>query len=335
MATFAATMVLLRLGTARAVASAREALAGAKGKRLAGITRAIAMSRSDALLDDLGTMFQGNDAARVAAAAEALCYRVRWKGSHDRALALLDDEAPSIRMAGWRVVANLGLTVDPKRYAAAMRDDDGGIHEAALHAAAWTGVAGALPIARAAASAPGKEHLAKYRLLAALGEPADLAAIQRLVGAVELGPDRFALAAAFGHVALAPLLVEQMSGSDKRAAVAAGNAFTRLTGANLGPGERVTLPPEDGHDPDEFEQEFLDEEVLPDPAKARAHWDRVGASLAGFARVSHGHDVTSSIPPGAFSWLDMQARYEWWMRARFRGTWIGTPMQLEVFPQRG
>ena len=46
------------------------------------------------------------------------------------------------------------------------------------------------------------------------------------------------------------------------------------------------------------------------------------------------HDVGSAIPGDAFAWLDMQARYEWWMRARFRGTWSGTPMQLGVFPQR-
>jgi hypothetical protein len=51
-------------------------------------------------------------------------------------------------------------------------------------------------------------------------------------------------------------------------------------------------------------------------------------------RVAHGRDVTSAIAPDAFGWLDMQARYEWWMRARFRGTWAGSPMQLEVFPQR-
>jgi uncharacterized protein (TIGR02270 family) len=334
-AAFAAAFTLLRFGTEDALARVRTAVTGAKGKRLTGIGRALQMGRADPLLNDLGAVFRAGDTARAAAAAEALCYHVRWKGSHDPLLDLLSHDDPAIKQTGWRVVANLAIPVDPKRYASAMRDDDAGVREAALYAAAWTGVPGALSIARSAAAAPSKDNLAAHRLLAALGEPADLPAIQRLVGSPELGAGRFELAASFGHPALAPVLLDALESSDKRAVIAAGDAFARLTGADLGPGERVTLPPEDGSEPDEFEQEFLDDGTLPDPAKARAHWDRVGASLAGLTRIAHGRDVSSGIPPDAFSWLDMQARYEWWMRARFRGTWTGTPMQLDVFPQRG
>jgi len=334
MAAFAATFVLLRHGSDAARSRVQSALASAKGKRLAGITRALQMGQGGALMDDIGAAFRGDDPARAVAAAEALCYHVRWKGSHDRLLAFLSDESPDTKRAGWRVVANLAIPVEPKAYAAAMRDEDAGVREAALLAAAWTGVPGALSIARAAAARPAKAELPAYRLLAALGEPGDLPAIQRLVQAPELGPDRFALAAAFGSAALAPLLLDALASADARTAVAAGDAFARLTGADLGPGERVTLPPEDGHEPDEFETEFLDDATLPDPVKANAHWKRVGGSMATMTRAAHGRDVTSAIPPDAFSWLDMQARYEWWMRARFRGSWAGTPMQLEVFPQR-
>jgi hypothetical protein len=250
-------------------------------------------------------------------------------------LGLLGHDDPAVKRTGWRVVANLAVPVEPKQFAAAVRDEDPGVREAALLAAAWTGVPGALTIARVAAEKPTKDNLAAYRLLAALGEPGDLPAIQRLIHEPALGPSRFELAASFGHPALAPLLLDTLSSSDKRVAIAAGEAFTRLTGADIGPGEQVTLPPEDGSEPDEFEKEFLDEGVLPDPVKAHAHWQRVGSALAGLTRVAHGRDVSSATPPDAFSWLDMQARYEWWMRARFRGTWNGTPMQLEVFPQRG
>ncbi len=333
-AVFAATFVLLRFGTEAATARVRNALGGANGKRLAGIGRAMQMGRAGGMLDDLGKVFRGDDLPRVAAAAEALCYHVRWKGSHDRLLELLSTDDPSIKCAGWRVVANLGIPVEPKQYAAAVRDDDVGVREAALHAAAWTGVSGALSIGRAAAAAPSKDNAAAHRILATLAEPADLASIQRLVETPALGPDRFALAASFGHPALAPLLLDALSSSDKRSAVAAAEAFTRLTGADLGPGEQITLPPADGSEPDDFEKEFLDTGTLPDPAKARAHWDRVGPSLAGLTRIAHGRDIATSIPADAYSWLDMQSRYEWWMRARFRGTWSGTPMQLEVFPQR-
>lgn len=332
-AAFAATFVLLRHGTEHALARVRAALADATGKRLTGIGRALQMGRADALLNDLDAAFRADDPARSAAAAEALSYHVRWKGSHDRLLDFLAHDDPAIKRAGWRLVANLAPPAEPKQYAAAMRDEDPGVREAALYAAAWTGVPGALGIARAATNTPSKDNLAAYRLLAALGEPADLPALRRLLETPALGSDRFALAASYGNPTLAPLLLEMLSSSDKRAAIAAGEAFTRLTGADLGPGERVTLPPDDGHEPDEFEKEFLDDGTLPDVTKARAHWDRVGPSLTGFTRVAHGRDVTAAIPADAFSWLDMQSRYEWWMRARFRGAWSGTPMQLEVFPQ--
>jgi hypothetical protein len=334
MPAFTATLVLLRSGTPAAISRVRSALTSAGGKRLTGIGRALQVGQSSSVLDDIGAAFRGDDPTRAVTAAEALCYHVRWKGSHDRLLAFLNDESPETRRAGWRVVANLAIPVEPKGYAAAMRDDDAGVREAALLAAAWTGVPGALNIVRAAAARPSKTELPAYRLLAALGEPADLPAIQRLLQTPELGPERFALAAAFGSPSLAPLLLDALASTDARTAVAAGEAFTRLTGADLGPGERVTLPPEDGHEPDEFEKEFLDDATLPDPVKANAHWKRVGTPMAAMTRAAHGRDVASAIPPDAFSWLDMQARYEWWMRARFRGSWAGTPMQLEVFPQR-
>jgi uncharacterized protein (TIGR02270 family) len=334
MAAFTAMLVLLRHGTEAAVSRARSVLTTAKGKRLTGVGRALQVGRGSALLDDIGAAFRGDDPALAVAAAEALCYHVRWKGSHDRLLGFLGEDDPALKRAGWRIVANLAIPVEPKRYAAAMRDDDAGVREAALLAAAWTGVPGALSIARAAAATPTKADLPAYRLLAALGETGDLSAIQRLVQSPELGPDRFALAAGFGNPALAPLLLDALASGDPRTAVAAGEAFTRLTGADLGPGERVTLPPEDGHEPDEFEKEFLDDATLPDPAKANAHWKRVGVTMSTMTRAAHGRDVTMAVPPDAFSWLDMQARYEWWMRARFRGTWPGSPMQLEVFPQR-
>jgi uncharacterized protein (TIGR02270 family) len=333
-AAFTAAFVLLRAGNERAVARVRDAVATAKGKRLTGFGRALQVGRADALLNDLGTVFRDDDATRAAAAAEALCYHVRWKGSHDRLLAFLANDDPAVKRIGWRIIANLGIPAEPKQYAAALRDEDVSVREAALHGAAWTAVPGALGIARATAATPSKDNLPAYRLLAVLGEPGDLGTIQTLLHAAELGPDRFALAPSYGHPALAPVLLEALTSSDKRAAIAAGEAFTRLTGADLGPGEQVTLPPEDGSEPDDFEKEFLDTGTLPDPAKARAHWDRVGPSLAGLTRIAHGRDIATSIPADAYSWLDMQSRYEWWMRARFRGTWSGTPMQLEVFPQR-
>lgn len=333
-AAFAATFVLLRLGTADAHARARAAFAEASGKRLSGMSRALQMGAGDPLIEDIAHAFRGDDPVRCALAAEALCYRTRWRRSHERLLALLSNDDPVVKVSAWRSVANLGLTIEPTTVAGAVRDDDPRVREAALYAAAWTGVGGVLAIAREAAATPKQDQMATYRLLAALGEPGDATIIGRLMNTPALGAERFALAASLGAPRLAPLLLEALTSSSPRDAVAAGEAFTRLTGADLGPGTPVTLPPEDGHEPDEFEREFLDEETLPDPAKARAHWDRIAPTVATSARIAHGRDVTTSIPPDAVAWLDMQARHEWWMRARFRGQWSGSPMHLDVFPQR-
>jgi hypothetical protein len=176
--------------------------------------------------------------------------------------------------------------------------------------------------------------MAAYRLLAAIGDPRDTTLVARLIDTPALGADRFALAASLGATRLVPQLLEGLTSSNPREAAAAGEAFTRLTGADLGPGTPVTLPPEDGHEPDEFETEFLDEAVILDAAKARAHWDRVAPALSRSQRIAHGRDITTSIPHDAVVWLDMRARHEWWMRARFNRQWSGSAMQLDVFPQR-
>jgi uncharacterized protein (TIGR02270 family) len=333
-AAFAATFVLLRRGTAEACDRVRAAFAEATGTRLRGISRALQMGAGDALIADIAAAFKSDDPVRCAFAAEALCYRTRWRRSHERLLALLSNEDPLVKVSAWRSIANLGLTVEPPTLAAAVDDDDASVRAAALYSAAWTGTTSVLPIARAAAASPKKEDMAAYGLLAALGETADAILIARLIDTPALGPERFALAAALGAPKLAPLLLEALGSSNPREAIAAGAAFTRLTGADLGPGPVVTLPPEDGHEPDAFEQEFLEEDTLPDAAKGRAHWNRIAPAVGTAARIAHGHDVSTSIPPDAVTWLDMQARHEWWMRARFRGQWAGSPMHLDVFPQR-
>ena len=333
-AAFAAAFVLLRRATADAHARVRAAFEDASGKRLAGISRALQMGAGDPLIEDIANAFRSDDAIRCSRAAEALCYRTRWRRSHERLLALLSNDNPIAKAAAWRSVANLGLTVDPATVATAIRDEDPSVRDAALHAAAWTGVTAALEIVREAAAAPKKDQMASYRVLAALGDPSDARIVARLLDTPALGPERFALAASFGSPALAPLLLDALASANPREAIAAGEAFTRLTGADLGPGTPVILPPEDGHEPDDFEREFLDEDTLPDAAKARAHWDRTAPAVAGAVRIAHGRDVTTSIPPDAVSWLDMQARHDWWMRARFRGQWSGSPMNLDVFPQR-
>lgn len=92
-------------------------------------------------------------------------------------------------------------------------------------------------------------------------------------------------------------LIALMGSADPRLAVAAGTAFSVITGADIDSGRRVALPPEDGSEPDDFSKEFLDEAWLPDPVKARAALGR----LPDAPRLNRGFavdDATAAEHPG-------------------------------------
>ena len=55
---------------------------------------------------------------------------------------LLRDEAPAVRRSAWRIVSYCALPLAPAVYDAALGDEDPGVHDAALTAAAWNGYAG-------------------------------------------------------------------------------------------------------------------------------------------------------------------------------------------------
>lgn len=100
-----------------------------------------------------------------------------------------------------------------------------------------------------------------------------------------------------GRPADARELIALMGSTDLRLAVAAGMAFTVITGADIDSDRRVALPPEDGSEPDEFAREFLDEAWLPDPAKAR----KALGGLADAPRLNRGFaidDTTAADHPG-------------------------------------
>ena len=96
-----------------------------------------------------------------------------------------------------------------------------------------------------------------------------------------------AVLAALGRPADAVELIALMGHSDPLQAVAAGRAFTVMTGANIDSEQRVTLPPHDGSTPDAFTAEFLDQAWLPDQAKARAAAPRLPAAT----RLNRGFPV--------------------------------------------
>ena len=165
-------------------------------------------------------------------------------------------------------------------YVAALKDTDAAVRRAALHAAAWSGERWLLEYCRSVAGDPRVEHWDALHLLAILGEPSDLERIIRIGRTVALGSRRFEVYSSFGHPRVVRDLLVELESKDANTAVAAGVAFTKITGADIDSEERVELQPEDGSEPDEFEKEFLDEAFLPDPQLAKKHWSKVKDDFA-------------------------------------------------------
>jgi hypothetical protein len=149
-----------------------------------------------------------------------------------------------------------------------------------------------------------------------------------------LGLARFSLIGAFGHPAVVDFLLSELANPDPTVAVAAAQAFTKITGQSIESGSRAKSPPPSAEEPDEFEAEFQDEVILPNQELARKHWAEVKPKYAQASRICRGFDLSRGSPPDILSELDTESRWETCLRARFEGTWPGAAGDLEAFPQR-
>jgi uncharacterized protein (TIGR02270 family) len=330
---FAAAYALLRLENETATLAVIQAFSGGQGKQMYGLRQALSLARMEQILPSLPFLFFSSATGTVAAAADVLACHGALPPPGLTIDTLLQDADPGVREMGWRVVANSNLPVDPKLYAAAMRDEVPAVRMAGLLTAAWTAVPGALLIARQLAEQPAVEQLYALELLAVLGTAEELQRITGLAKKTELGPFRWRLVGAFGHPALMEPLLAELSSPDPESALAAGAAFTKMTGQDIDSKERTTLPPKTGEQPDEFEAEFLEEVTLPDEKLARAHWEKVKPRFTRTTRLCRGLDFSRGAAPDTLAQLDMESRWELFLRSRFNRTWNGSPADLERFPQ--
>jgi uncharacterized protein (TIGR02270 family) len=331
-AVFAGAYPLLRSGSA-AADRIFEAFSSAEGPRLNGLKRALAFGAPAATMPQIRALLPSGPPAVAAAAAEILAFHRQFGADPGRLLLLLRDEDAAVRRQAWRVAGYLGIPLDAKLYASAVRDEDAAVREAGLLAAAWSRLPGALALTRQISQAPTVDNLPELRLLAVLGGAEDLPRIRHLATMAALGPARFGIVAAFGHPSLVDILVAEMANPDPATAVAAGEAFTRITGHVVASGERVKVPPEGGGPSDEFEAEFQDEVLLPAPELARTHWEKVKPQFAGAVRLARGLDLSRGATPEALATIDLQSRFQAALRGRFQGSWTGSAIDLETFPQ--
>jgi uncharacterized protein (TIGR02270 family) len=331
---FASAYPLLRQGTDAGGSRVLEAFTAADQTGGEGIRQALCHAQVSAMLPALQAHFFSSSAERTAAAAEVLAFNGALPLQLGPIQQLLQDENAFVRRRGWQVVGMSALSVDPKLYSAAMRDADPNVRRAALEAAAWSGLPAAVALGRTSAPTPTPENVGALELLGVLGSAEDQMGMTAVAKAKDLGPARFRILGCYGHPALVEQLLAELGNPDPETACAAGAAFTKLTGQDIDSKERTKLPPENGHEPDEFETEFLEEVRLPDPGLARAHWEKVKPRFARATRICRGYDIAQGASAEALASFDMESRWEYYLRSKFQGRWSGSPVSLERFPQK-
>jgi uncharacterized protein (TIGR02270 family) len=331
-AVFAGAYPMLRLG-GQYVSRVLEIFSASRGPRLDGITRALSMAPVEAFLPQIRSLVLSAEPAVAAAATEVLIFRRAHDPKPGRILLLVQEEEPSVRLRAWRVAGYLGTPLEPRLYASGMRDENAAVRSAALLAAAWSRVSGAVMFARQLARVPTPENLDQIRLLAILGAPQDLPLMVHIGREADLGPARFRLIGSYGHPLLVDLLLSELGNPDPTSASAAAAAFTKITGEVVDSGDRVKTSAPGSLEVDEFEAEFQEEVILPNQELARRRWAELKPRLSQASRLTRGFDVSHVVAPEVLAQLEMESRWEACLRGRFEGSWTGSPADLEAFPQ--
>jgi pSer/pThr/pTyr-binding forkhead associated (FHA) protein len=221
------------------------------------------------------------------------------------------------------------VTVVPQSYGAVQSDPDEEVRRAALHAAAWSGQGWLLDFCRAMAQRVDPTWQETYYVYAIIAPPAELPMMHALLSATTLGPARFRIASAFAHPATIPYLLDHLAHEDAATAFSAGQAFRRMLGVDLDSDRRgsISLPGDDSDD--DFDKEFQQQVWLPDAATAKSHWDSVKSSMENATRVYYGFVVNDRWDETHARNVDLETRWELFLRARFHGHWTGSPAVLE------
>lgn len=332
---FVAAYVLSRLDQPDVRTQVWDAFLKAKGPGLTGIAQALCHLPVDPVLPKLRQIMAGTipvSSELKAAAAEVLGFHGRLEVKAPEMERLLKDDNPAVRETAWRAASN-GIAPAPEAYQAGLRDENVSVRRAALLAAVWGKQAWLLGHCRQAAAKPSANEIDVVWLLGVLGKPAELASIQSVAKATPLGPCRFRVLGALGHPGIVDELLSGMENADPLTAVGAAAAFTKITAVKVESDRRAAVPPAGGHEPDEFEKEFLDEVKLPDAAAARAQWQKIKPQFSKGTRWCRGLDLSQGATKEVLAQLDLESRWEACLRGKFEGAWQGRPASLDAFPQ--
>jgi len=173
-------------------------------------------------------------------------------------------------------------------------------------------------------------------LLAMLGQPSDLVRFESLGNDSQLGTRRFQAIGAFGNPRLVNLLLDGIHNDDSTIAVAAGEAFTKITGAEIDSDTIVEIPPlKTDEQSDESNVAIPDEAILPDANLARSYWEEVRESFLQGNRWCHGFEISERTSDEILRRLDLMSRWETCLRENYYGLRQVSPIDLMRFPQIG
>jgi uncharacterized protein (TIGR02270 family) len=334
---FCAAYVLLRTNAVEAREEVLAAFVKAKGGQLIGIRQALCHTPVAPVLQRLRQLLSAPPAPLpidvTAAVAEVLGFHGRLELRTQQMDSFLKHADAPVRLSGWRA-AQFTMPRSPDTYQAGLRDPDPRVRRQALLAAVWARQEWLLGHCRRFVAFAAPEHAEELLLLAILGKLTDLQNVLSVGMSAKLGPRRLQVLGAFGHPSVMEIVLAGLESKDPLTAVAAGAAFTKMTGVDIDSGPRVALPPADDSKPDEFDQEFLDEVKLPDPSSARVHWAKVKGTFARGTRWCRGIDLGRGLTPEVLSQLDLESRREACWRGKLEGSWKGSPADLEAFPQK-
>ncbi|MCX7108939.1 MAG: hypothetical protein NTX45_02185 [Proteobacteria bacterium] len=320
---FAAACPLLRLSDADTTALLLDTFSTAQGSRLAGLRDAFGFAPAGLFAPNLRKVVMQGGPTHAVAAAGVLANQRLLDPATPRLMNLLEDEAPEVAELAWLAITlcdSANLSTAPVRpFKQGLLHDSPRVRSAAWRAAAWTRQSWALPSLRKLA---GQGDRIALEWLVALGKPEDLQQIMELVFAMESKADGCELLARFGHPKVLDLIGKWMMGEDIVLASAAGDAFARLTGADIR-GVRKTAPV--AEDADEFTREFAPDVWLPDMNKAKAFWQQHKQTLAGGTRWRQGIDLGGECTLQTLIAVDLEARWDAYARAALAGRPLAAP----------
>lgn len=326
----AAAVALLRRRDPVAVARVMDQLLESQGAGIHGICGGACDAGIDLIKVRLADMSRTGDPQHAAAAAETLAYHEPLTLTAIPLMEFCRHDQVEVRCCGWRTAAAIGATSAP--FDVGFADEFSCVRRMSLFAATWLRLPVLLVHVREATRRLARHDLEAIRMLAVLGQPADLPLIQNILGEGTHGPQfrelLIAAAGTFGHPALIPDLLATMTQPNVRLVVAAARAFTRMTGLKIHSDTRTKMPSEDGTEADEFKEEFLEEVFLPDVDQARRKWSQVESRFREGTRWSQGLNLSEFPDRASLSQLNMSTLWEVQLRGRFHG--VREPTMLDT-----